>query len=211
MKERADAEEGQVHGHREVVERGLPEIIGMRIVNVHQGGQVKLQHIAPVLLPPEPQDPRVTAAEGVDDLVAHICGGRVGPAIALRRTGLAGGSQAGLGEIELFLQVLVTQMLAPQLSGFVQVFRIRRLAPVQRETVRAGELKFFRFEQFSDVGKTLFDPLHEPFEDFTRRAGFSFKRQVVEHGAVLVELFQIGFQEMQALAVERLHIMIQKF
>ena len=101
-------------------------------------------------------------------------------------------------------------MLAPELSGLFEVLRIGRLAAVQGVTVVPREIELLAPQQFGNERDALLDSLQEPFEDFTRRAGFPRQSQVVEDSPVLVEIVQVGFEEIQTLAVECLQVAVEE-
>ena len=81
--------------------------------------------------------------------------------IALRlETRRAGNRHVAL--LELFIQVLEAQLLAPELMGVVQIGRIRQGVAVGDETIMIGEGKGFRPQQIGRKRGLLGRPFDEP-------------------------------------------------
>src|SRR2546429_9764804 len=58
-------------------------------------------------------------------------------------------------EVQLLLQILVTQVQAPESFGFVEVLRIGRLAAVGIKAVVSPETKLFGFQQFGEKNEHM--------------------------------------------------------
>ena len=114
---------------------------------------------------------------------------------------------------QFFLQIFITQPLPPERLRLVQIFRIIRVAPVERDFFVRAELEFLVFQQVRDVGVVLLDAFGITIINRERRRQICravFERQLVEVRPVNFKTREVALKKILAARVERINVAIKK-
>ena len=120
----ADAEEAEVHAHRELIQLAFAEVIGVRVVGVTERIEPELEHLVGLELLQVPQRPLVAAGQFLDDLVVLVRGEAD---LDLRHRGLGallrlafGRLEAGLGELREIRGLLRAELVGERCGEAVE-------------------------------------------------------------------------------------------
>ena len=115
---------------------------------------------------------------------------------------------------QFFQQKLVAQLLAPQLSGLVQILGIGRVPAVGGQPVIAGKFEFILFQQFVHIRVMLLEAFKEALVDFKGRCEIgglvTAQRVLVEIGPVMGKFVNIRLQQIFLVRIQRLEIAVKK-
>ena len=202
---RADAAKLQAHADAKIRRVLLVQVIRVRVVGVGERDEIKLQHVVAVPIGEIVQVPVVTPRQLAGDFRAGGFGQRQNRAAVGRRE----------FAVQFFLQILVTQLLAPQFLRLGQVLRIRRVAAVKRDALVGVETEPVLFEQLVDIIRVLPAALQKPPENFKRGREVgppvAADGEPVEVCPVVREPVNVRLQEVFAARVERCQIAVEKF
>src|SRR3989442_14304955 len=113
--------------------------------------------------------------------------------------------------VELLLQVLVAEPLAPELLRFIEIFWARQRAPVDCKAFVGVELELFRLQQFQDIIKLLLKALQKAEKNYATRGRIAFLAcQLIQRIAVNLELFEIRLEKINMQIVQGIEIAVEK-
>ncbi len=166
--QRADAEQRELHRDGKVLQLRLAHVVGVRIIDAGQRGEINLQHIVIIILVERPQNAVVAAGDDFDDFVRFLL-------------------------VQFLLQVFVAEPFPPEFPGFSQIFRAGEGFAVEDEALAlaARKIKLFRFEEVQDIVILLVEAFAEARKDYPRRRGVALLGEIIKRVTVFVKLLQV--------------------
>src|SRR5205814_9424411 len=104
--------------------------------------------------------------------------------------------------------------LPPEFLGLREVLGISGVLATGGHALVRVELELGRLEQVGGEGDALFETLVEAVENLEGRGGVATvlvpQREVVQLGAVMIELLEVLLREMDMLRIEGLQVAVEK-